>query len=288
MPPLGHWDLSAVRTVQQHTDEPPGAADLAPLTNEPGADSSALIGPALEAFDPISLVEMEGVQLMDRLDTKYTFRLDELPAILESMLPHYRLLDIQGTRASHYETLYFDTRRLNLYARHHSGIYPRYKLRYRKYVESDLCFFEVKAKTNQGRTIKQRIRDAAVRGEILGPARELLTRLTPLLPEAMAPSLGVAFTRLTFVSRSTPERLTIDVDLSYRDNDKLIAFPKLVIAELKQDRSAQSSPFLNLMRERRIWEGSMSKYCFGIINLHPEVKMNRFKPRLRELSRLAS
>ena len=46
----------------------------------------------------------------------------------------------------------------DLYHRHHIGRSNRFKVRSRRYVESDLCFFEVKYRNNKGRTIKNRIR----------------------------------------------------------------------------------------------------------------------------------
>src|SRR5262245_39433091 len=105
----------------------------------------------LNSFDPISLPEMENVKLMDRLDAKFTFRVDQLGAILQEIRPHYRLLEVGGIRANRYETVYFDTENLLLYSKHHAGKFTRYKIRFRKYVDSGLCFFEIKAKNNKGR-----------------------------------------------------------------------------------------------------------------------------------------
>jgi len=111
----------------------------------------------LANFDPIMLEEMDSVKLMDRTDTKFVFSFDQLPGILEAIRPYYRALEISGTRVSKYETLYYDTDDFNLYQRHHCGKMNRYKIRSRKYVESDLHFFEVKYKNNKGRTINNRI-----------------------------------------------------------------------------------------------------------------------------------
>src|ERR1051325_3446585 len=108
----------------------------------------------LSEFQPITLQEMDGVQLMDRTDTKFVFPIRELPAILEAVKPFYRSLEVSGTRMSKYETLYYDTHDLELYSRHHCGKMNRYKIRARKYVESNLHFFEVKYKNNKGRTIR--------------------------------------------------------------------------------------------------------------------------------------
>ncbi|MBI3416088.1 MAG: polyphosphate polymerase domain-containing protein [Verrucomicrobia bacterium] len=242
----------------------------------------------LKNFDPISLNEMEGVKLMDRLDAKFTFRSEQLPAILQAMVPHYRMLEVEGVRANRYETLYFDTDDFALFATHHSGKFIRYKVRFRRYVDSDLCFFEVKAKNNKGRTIKQRIQREAILRAVEGEAEELLQRETPLSAREFKPVLWVHFTRFTFVSKTTAERVTIDLNLAYESKAARVDFPKLVIAEVKQDKSSLASPFIRLMRERRIWQGSMSKYCFGIVNLYPRVKMNLFKERVKQLKLLAA
>ncbi len=242
----------------------------------------------LRDFEPISLEDMESVKLLDRVDTKFTFRIAQLPSVLGGMRPHYRVLEVNGVRANRYETLYFDTDSLSLYASHHSGKFIRHKLRYRRYVDSDLCFFEIKAKNNKGRTIKQRIRGRAICPGIEGEAEELLKKETPLTATDFKPILWVNFTRLTFVGKTTPERLTVDINLAYKNGTAELHFPKLVIAEVKQDRASSTSPFIRLMRDRRIWEGSMSKYCFGIVTLYPRVKMNLFKERVKQLKLLAA
>lgn len=242
----------------------------------------------LDRFDPITLAEMQEVKLLDRLDTKFTFRQDQLPALLDEMAAHYRLLEISGARTHRYETLYFDTDRLDLYARHHSGKYSRHKIRYRRYAGSGLCFFEVKTKNNKGRTVKQRIERPEIPGAITGEDGALLERETPLKVGAFKPVMWVHFTRLTFVSKTAPERLTLDLDLSYQSESLQAGFPRLTIAEVKRDKFSSDSPFVRMMRARRIWQGSMSKYCFGIINLYPHVKMNRFKERMKQLKLVAA
>ena len=241
----------------------------------------------LDTFEPVSLAEMDNVKLMDRFDSKFTFRIDHLPRVLEEMKPYYRVLEVGGVRASRYETLYFDTNSLLLYSRHHTGKFTRYKVRYRKYVDSDLCFFEIKAKNNKGRTIKKRIERKSVESAIAGEPEELLNTETKLCAKDLKAMIQVNFTRLTFVSKACPERLTIDLQLSYKNEVSAVSFPKLVIAEVKRERSSASSPFIKVMRACKIWEGSMSKYCFGIVNLFPRVKMNLFKERIRQIRQLA-
>ena len=56
----------------------------------------------------------------------------------------------------------------------------------------------------------------------------------------------------------------------------------------QHDECRHDALSIKLMREQKIWEGSMSKYCFGIVNLYPRVKMNLFKERLKQLRELAA
>src|SRR5687767_7859268 len=116
------------------------------------------ISEALLQFAPISLDEMDGVKLMDRTDTKFLFKAEQLPAFLEQLATSYRVLEINDRRICRYETLYFDTADFQLYLCHQNGKLNRYKVRFRRYVESDVSYFEVKLKNNKGRTIKTRVK----------------------------------------------------------------------------------------------------------------------------------
>lgn len=245
-------------------------------------------GDIVGRFESVSLEAMDNVKLLDRFDTKFTFRMDQLPGIFEEIVPHYRVLELGSTRAHRYETLYFDTGNLRLYSKHHSGKFARHKIRYRRYLDSQLCFFEVKTKTNKGRTLKKRIRLTDIREVIDGEAEALIRTEIPFCALDFRPALRVDFTRLTFVGNSTPERLTIDVNLSYRVGEKSLHLPRLVIAEVKRNRASSESFFIEAMRRRRIWEGSMSKYCFGVANLYPLAKKNLFKERIRQIHELAA
>ena len=98
----------------------------------------------VQQFTPISLKEMEGVELMNRTDTKFVVSLDQLLSILEEVKKTYRILEVNDVRFSHYETLYYDTDEFLFYTRHHNGKKNRWKIRKRSYVDSDLSFLELK------------------------------------------------------------------------------------------------------------------------------------------------
>jgi len=240
----------------------------------------------LERFDPISLEEMKSVKLLNRIDTKYTFHIKYLPDILKSLKYDYRIFVFNNVRASHYENLYFDTADFNLYRKHQSGTLNRYKVRYRSYKDSNLTFFEIKFKNNKLRTIKERIRQDTIVEKIQGETRDFLLKNSTINPDELIARLWVNYTRITLVNKHSQERLTIDLDLTYRFGDKKISYPNLAIAELKQDKSAKSF-FALQMKKRHISLLGFSKYCFGIYNVHENIKINNFKQKFRTVKKIA-
>lgn len=238
-------------------------------------------------YEPISLEEMDNVKLMDRTDTKFVFPVSELPGILQAVMPYYRSLEVSGTRVSKYETLYYDTDNLELYSRHHCGKMNRYKIRSRKYVESDLHFFEVKYKNNRGRTIKNRIKTKEIELELSNRAAELLAQKTVIDPLTLKATIWVNYSRITLVNKFSAERLTIDVGLHFTAGDKMADMSRIVIAEVKQDKANSLSPIINTMKKLRIKTGSISKYCFGIITLFDTVRKNNFKEKIRGIKKLS-
>ncbi len=240
----------------------------------------------LAGFEPITLGKMDDVKLLDRTDTKYTFRAEHLESVLESVKDHYYVLEAADTRITDYESLYFDTENLDLYIRHHNDRMNRYKVRYRRYMNSGLSFFEVKFKNNKNRTIKSRVRQPGIEQEITGTAKDLLESKSYIKASQLVPALWVYYSRITLVSKNLDERLTIDLGLSFSNNKLECRFDDLVIAELKQDKFNRNSNFAREMINHRIPERSMSKYCFGITQVVPGVKQNLFKPKLLNLKKI--
>jgi hypothetical protein len=233
----------------------------------------------LKTLDHITLAEMDGVKLMDRTDTKFTFSREKLDKVLAAIHPYYKVLEVEGKRLSHYKTLYYDTSDYSLYLAHHNGELNRYKVRHRTYVDSGLGFLEVKFKNNKGRTQKKRIEveDAPLNWN--DTSKDFLQAKTPLKIESLIPSIWVNYGRITLVNRTCAERVTIDVDLEFISHNKLHSFNNLVIAEVKQDKK-NPSQFLKLMKALRIREGSISKYCMGVAVSDTPIKKNNFKEKL--------
>jgi len=246
------------------------------------------ISDLVQAFPPITLAAMDGVKLQDRMDTKYVFAQGALRSVLQAMLPHYRLLEVDGVRGGAYRSLYFDTAGLRDYHDHHNGRTLRRKVRFREYVGSGTCFLEVKRKTGSGRTDKHRTQVPVIPPALAGEQAAFVAAATRS-PEPLVPVMWNRFTRYTFVHRERAERLTLDVGLGFslfNDPGRELPLDGIVVAELKQGRADRGSPFAQDMRARGIRPSGMGKYCIGLLGLVPTLNHNRFKEVLRMLQRL--
>ena len=244
----------------------------------------------LKIFSPISLEEMDSVKLLNRIDTKYTFRPNNINEFLESLQSFYRILEINGNRINHYQTLYFDTPNYQLYLDHHNDRVNRYKLRFRKYIDSNLCYLEMKFKTKKKRTDKKRTKRNIIETTLSESSINYIEKHLRKTSPNFVPILWNSFTRLTFVHKNNPERLTIDIGLEFTgyQSGSIIKLPNVVIAEVKREKATSHSDFVQIMRKNGIHEVSFSKYCMGALLLNKTLKYNRFKPQLLTLKKLTN
>lgn len=239
-----------------------------------------------EQFERIHLEEMDQVQLMNRTDTKFSFTLDDLLHFLPELQKDYKILSVDDQLLSDYESQYFDDPLLTSYHDHHREKINRFKIRYRKYVHSDITFLEVKHKVN-GRTLKSRIQVANIR-EKMTEEEEAFVRGLGVKGSQFSPTLFNRFKRITLVSKSMEERLTLDVDIVFQWEGKEQPLEQIVIAELKQNKVSMKSPFYRLMKKHHIRPFRLSKYCLGIIKIYGKdsIKYNRFKKKLLQINKL--
>lgn len=248
--------------------------------------NSANITDILNRFPTITLEEMDAVRLMNRTDTKYILPLTKLPAILEEASTGYRVLSIQEKRIFRYNSLYFDTPGVKTYFDHHNGIRPRYKVRVREYEDTGSLFLEVKRKISNERTRKSRIRLETIEPELSRRSRDYVTRHSPLDASGMIPSLWTIFRRITLVGKDDPERITLDIDLSFRYRDMEKTLPYLSICEVKRDQTRGGTPFMKILKGAKIYPSPCSKYCLGTILLKSPIKYNRFKTLILQINKI--
>ena len=238
----------------------------------------------LLGLNGIGLQEMESIQLLNRIDSKYVFHLRNLTPVLDAVAPFYRVLDIEGTRVFRYETQYYDTADRMLYHMHHSGRPNRFKIRTRTYVDTGESFFETKYKVKTNRTMKVRKK---INGDFGGVSDSLFNLVSwgRWGRRPVEEALRIDFFRVTLASISPPERITLDVQVTFANAHGTVVLDHLVIAEIKQDKSNVFSPFLQELKKYHLEQIGFSKYSTGIALLEP-VKRNAFKPNLIKISKL--
>lgn len=228
---------------------------------------------------------MDKVSLLDRTDIKFFFHRNKLGNILQEAIEFYRILEVKGMRYADYDTNYFDTENYKFYHDHHNKRASRYKVRMRSYVNSDLHFFEIKYKSNKGRTKKSRITISQQDTTIKDKAADLLQEITGMYATDLQRAIQITSKRTTLVNKGLSERVTVDYDMKYQMNGQWHSFPDLVIIEVKQDKS-EKSDFIKIMRGNRILPRSLSKYCFGIASFAPRIKRNNFKSKIIYVNKL--
>ena len=238
----------------------------------------------------ITLDEMRSVKLMNRIDTKYVLSEKEVLQLLQRTLEAgYRVQIIDGVRACRYLTLYYDTPEREMFVVHHNRKLTRQKLRTRTYLESGTTFFEIKNKSNRGRTKKRR---TEIKAEELtcfaenAEARELLTSNSHYTTDELTPALITSFCRITLVNPTLTERSTIDLELSYEDarTGNKAHIERMAIVEIKQDGNTASELKL-MLRDMHIAPLKVSKYCLGTTLTVDGIKHNRFKAKIQQINK---
>jgi hypothetical protein len=244
-----------------------------------------MVYPDLSRLRPVTLAQLDSVKLQDRMDTKYVIPYAELQRVIDNISDEYFCLEINGKRSFAYESDYYDTPELKLYYDHHKGKLNRFKVRVRKYVDSGLLFFEIKAKNNKSRTIKSRVPLRNGEDPFNNEAVHVLQGIYRLEQLGLKQRLRVDYSRITLVNKDFTERVTIDTGLKFIADCRVVDKSHLVVVEVKQDR-AKGSAFTTLMKKWHVRKMSLSKYCYGVISLFPEVKFNNFKPNTIQYNKI--
>jgi hypothetical protein len=232
---------------------------------------------------------MDSVQLMNRTDTKFILQSKLLPELLKKASEHYKILEIDNQRNFAYQSTYLDTDHYLFFSQHMKSKPGRFKVRYRIYECTGVSYLEVKCKTNKNRTIKWRIKNELINNQPNDKALQFLSGHINDVAFDITPVLMNRFFRITLAGLETKERITLDYNLSFSDNDNsLVTLPYIAIAELKREGYTGKSPFLYILKEMRIRQSSFSKYCMGTALLRPMPKTNILKPTILAIQKLGN
>ena len=95
----------------------------------------------------------------------------------------------------------------------------------------------------------------------------------------VGPKQWINFSRITFVHKAQKERLTLDINLHFKNENSSGDFKEIAIAEVKQERMSRSSDFMRIAKDLHILPIRISKYCMSTLELNPSLKQNRFKEK---------
>ena len=256
--------------------------------NRPGLAS---LEGLMDGFASISLSEMDGIRLMNRIDTKYLTSFSRLAALLSEALDcGYMVFEEGGKRIQDYDSVYFDTPSFTTYTEHRRGKLVRQKIRTRRYSSSGVCFLEIKNKNNHSRTKKKRIQlteGAYPYYTCDEAAPSWLGERCLYDAYSLGATLSTAFKRITLVNPERSERLTIDMDVRFRNfrTGMEDGLGRAVIIELKQDGRA-GSRMREILLRHRILPCRISKYCAGITMTTPGIRAGRFKEKVRLIEKI--
>lgn len=239
---------------------------------------------SLHTLQPLTLQQLDKVQMLNRVDTKFVFHVNQLEEILSEIKDQYYVLQIDGKRMFDYESLYFDTDDYLLYKFHHNGKLNRLKVRYRKYLDSGLCYFEVKYKVKGNRTDKKRMKEPDIKHE-LSEQELALIKHDYLDINSLKEKMVICFTRITLANKNFKERLTLDINILFDNFRDKKTYPELVIAEVKTDKTAIGSPIVDSFKKRHFEEVGFSKYATAVALLE-DIKSNNFKPNFIKINRI--
>ncbi|WP_411700608.1 polyphosphate polymerase domain-containing protein [Conyzicola sp.] len=239
-------------------------------------------------LDTISLDELiAAAALQTRVDRKYILRAHEADAVLEKLDATTRVLEIDGQRASNYESVYFDTPGLLSYRMAATGRRRRFKLRTRSYVDTAESYLEMKTRGARGTTIKDRLPYLMRDRDALTPdgreyADAALDGIGIDHPEQLdlVPTLVTRYRRATLYVPNSQSRATVDTDLSWETNDgAVLRLPRSVIIETKSGQRTSDV-------DRLLWShghrpATISKFGTGLAAMRHDLPSNKWARVLR-------
>ena len=285
----------------------PSAGPLAPTSGSLNAEHLATT----------SLAELnDAAGLLTRVDRKYLVPLERAQELVGGLTSKAQVLDIDGRRRFSYASTYFDTPGLEAFMLTARKRRRRFKVRTRTYLDSGLCFLEVKTRGARGTTVKRRMGyhpDDASR--LTGPGRAFVAACLAStgvtgpaaareIAAALRPVLATTYERTTLHLPDAEARATIDTALTWRrltpgartrTTAAGAGAPQALrpahltaaiddgepvavadIAVVETKNPATPSP-----ADRALWDAGhrptrISKYATGMALLHPELPANRW------------
>lgn len=250
----------------------------------------------LKKFDTIWLTELNAtMSLMDRIEYKYIAHISQLEDILKDFKSDYFALQIKEIRQFLYHNVYFDTKDYKFFHEHGKGFKMRTKLRTRRYVDSNISFFEFKQRYYENiRKFRYDIKNKN-HGKYDKKAEKFAQKLyqstyQKKLDNTPTPSIKTHYYRFTLCSKNNDERITFDSKVTFKDCRNKKARPiilwDIVLIESKSWKDKHHATDVLAKHNIQPMNG-ISKYCMGITLLWAEkTQYKRFEDILSHIQTL--
>lgn len=249
----------------------------------------------LKHFNTLSLQELnQKAKLLDRSEVKYVVHQDQLTPLFHELMENFDILAIDGKNIFTYESIYMDTPKRSFYHKHNAGHKNRIKIRTRRYVDADLYFFEFKHRDHDMIRKYRYAIDHTQHGIIDDTAQSFVQDTHQAIygtsfDQILTPNMITTYKRVTLVHKTSEERLTIDLDLSFGmpgDKKKDYHMPPIAIIETKTKE--QQTPTHDLFNRHHIMEkNACSKYCLAHYYLDEVDKWDHFQHTIKHIADLS-
>ena len=247
-----------------------------------------------DGINTISLAELNSeASLLTRMDRKYLVPPGDTQHVISHLAPRAQVLQIDGLRHFRYASTYFDTPGLDAYFLAARKRRRRYKIRTRTYLDSCLCFLEVKTNGSREATVKDRFKYDPDDADRVTPDGRLfvIERLVEsgtcssdearTIADALVPVMDSTYSRTTLHLPHDEARATFDTQLTWdlfgpdgRRLEQGVMVDHLNVVETKNPSTA--SPTDRLLWHQGHRPARISKYATGMALLHPELPANRW------------
>ena len=252
-----------------------------------------------DGINTITLAELNSeASLLTRMDRKYLVPPGDTQHVINHLAPRAQVLQIDGLRHFRYASTYFDTPGLDAFFLAARKRRRRYKIRTRTYLDSGLCFLEVKTNGSREATVKDRFKYDPDDADRITPDGHLfvIERLvesgtcTPdearTIADALVPVMDSTYSRTTLHLPHDEARTTFDTQLTWDlfgpDGKRLergVSVGHLNVVETKNPSTA--SPTDRLLWHQGHRPARISKYATGMALLHGKLPTNRWNRTIK-------
>lgn len=208
----------------------------------------------------ISLEESKKIKLFKRFESKYLVDSSDLGDIMNYLSDNYLIVKEDENTLFDYYSIYFDNSDFDIIKAANKDDIVRQKIRIREYQNNDK-FLEIKEK-NHGVVVKTRI---PINSYNIENEKDWIDDNLIYNASKLNRVLRVKYKRLTFISKSKSNRITIDLNIDFYNylTNKSAKIENYIIIEIKKNKE-DNIDFEDYLNSNLIYKTKFSKYFYGM------------------------